>query len=494
MKKLSALLLAIILVASLFTAVLTAPAYAEETLSATCGTYYESLYERDMATIGYPDITSIVMTTGTIQNGLSVDFSGTKYIIKGTPMEADNRYFEFTVNFSDGNSLLQCFRIITSRGSRDASKQVTCKVGEAFSVNIYDGIGTLSGFSASWNGVKLETSGSALVLSGTPVETGTYTFSGSLVDANVVDVKFNLAVTVNVDAVKITKSPTPETCEEGGSALFISAAENYSLVEWRIVTADGNNCWRNETEIKSKFPGVQVDIYTGEDNREYLSLKTIPYSMNGFYVETKFTSKDKKSFELTQSHAALLTVERTNLEQAKINSNPANASLQPGQTTQLSVSATSPDGNTLKYQWYRNANPSTSGGTLIQGATSPSYTPLQEGGTVYYYCAVINTNGERSSVPSYSSVASVTYIEPAAEPEQPTPQAPAETPDTNAPASDTSGEQTQETESKKETESNRETERKAEKKDSSFILALGIVVAVALGCGTLIYLNLRKRG
>jgi hypothetical protein len=46
-------------------------------------------------------------------------------------------------------------------------------------------------------------------------------------------------------------------------------------------------------------------------------------------------------------------------------------------------------GNSLTYQWYSNAIPSNSGGILLNGATSSSYTPVYVGGTtLFYYCVV----------------------------------------------------------------------------------------------------------
>ncbi|NHM05596.1 hypothetical protein G4D82_00015 [Flavobacterium sp. CYK-4] len=57
-----------------------------------------------------------------------------------------------------------------------------------------------------------------------------------------------------------------------------------------------------------------------------------------------------------------------------------------GSVTPLSVTAV---GGSLIYQWYSNTAASNSGGTLISGATSSSYTPTYAGGiTQYYYCVV----------------------------------------------------------------------------------------------------------
>ncbi|MFV0376111.1 MAG: hypothetical protein ACK5JD_02275 [Mangrovibacterium sp.] len=64
---------------------------------------------------------------------------------------------------------------------------------------------------------------------------------------------------------------------------------------------------------------------------------------------------------------------------------------------------------TLGYQWYQNANPSNSGGTLISGATSSTYTPSSTTvGTLYYYCEVTGLCGV-----SYSEVSGAHVVNPA---------------------------------------------------------------------------------
>ena len=64
----------------------------------------------------------------------------------------------------------------------------------------------------------------------------------------------------------------------------------------------------------------------------------------------------------------------------------------------LSVSASSPNGSAITYQWYSNASASTAGGTAIGGATSSSYTPPSNVvGTLYYYVICTNNQGLTTS-------------------------------------------------------------------------------------------------
>jgi hypothetical protein len=66
-----------------------------------------------------------------------------------------------------------------------------------------------------------------------------------------------------------------------------------------------------------------------------------------------------------------------------------------GTSTALTVTAT---GTSITYQWYSNTTASNSGGSLISGATSASYTPpTNVAGTRYYYCYVTNSTTNQTS-------------------------------------------------------------------------------------------------
>ena len=68
------------------------------------------------------------------------------------------------------------------------------------------------------------------------------------------------------------------------------------------------------------------------------------------------------------------------------------------------------DGGKLSYQWYRNSDGSTSGGTMV-GTDSPSYTPdISAAGTYYYYCVITNTNSA-AYYPTATSVTDAVCIE-----------------------------------------------------------------------------------
>lgn len=58
----------------------------------------------------------------------------------------------------------------------------------------------------------------------------------------------------------------------------------------------------------------------------------------------------------------------------------------------LTVEATSSDGGTITYQWYKSQTNTNGGGTVIEGETENTFTPsTQEEGTMYYYAVAIST-------------------------------------------------------------------------------------------------------
>lgn len=83
-----------------------------------------------------------------------------------------------------------------------------------------------------------------------------------------------------------------------------------------------------------------------------------------------------------------------------------------GSTCTLHVEASVGDGGTVTYQWYSNNVDSNGGGTILEGATSDSYTvDTSAAGTTYYYVVAANNHGESIALGT-SSVQAVTVWEP----------------------------------------------------------------------------------
>ena len=125
--------------------------------------------------------------------------------------------------------------------------------------------------------------------------------------------------------------------------------------------------------------------------------------------------------------AKVIVNEAVNAKKPIITTSPADASYVRGSSVPtLSVVASSPDGGGLTYQWCSNTSKTNSGGTLIDGATSTSYTPPADtttatGKDYYFYVVVTNTiednhDGGAKTATANSSAATVTVKVNAASP------------------------------------------------------------------------------
>ena len=99
--------------------------------------------------------------------------------------------------------------------------------------------------------------------------------------------------------VTITKDPTGEVVEVGGSATFIARADNATEIIWRLVSPDTTITY-NASEAANYFIGLQV-YGLGTDT---LTLVNIPYSLNGYKAEAKFLGNGGPVF----SKGAVITV------------------------------------------------------------------------------------------------------------------------------------------------------------------------------------------
>ena len=87
------------------------------------------------------------------------------------------------------------------------------------------------------------------------------------------------------DLPKITKSPTDETVDEGGSCSFIGNYENAIWAVWHFVSPDGKTDYRYENAV-NVFTGLVIE---GGDV-SHLKLKNIPYSLNGWRVYCEYSN------------------------------------------------------------------------------------------------------------------------------------------------------------------------------------------------------------
>jgi len=220
--------------------------------------------------------------------------------------------------------------------------------------------------------------------------------------------------------IEITKPPYGETVTEGDDATFISRAEGYQGLIWMFVSPDGETVWENETAIDA-FPGLEL---AGVETEE-LHLISIPYSMNGWFIQTKFFDRNG-DYVITEP--AEVTVLQGVVPSPSIVSKSAGARLVPGESKTLFVEANSRMGDEIKYQWYRSYSAYRDSGEAILGATGPSYTPPEEIGQVFYFVGVWCIRGRDTSAPIYTPPVAIIYSEAAPTPAPAPSTAPAQAP------------------------------------------------------------------
>ena len=204
--------------------------------------------------------------------------------------------------------------------------------------------------------------------------------------------------------IKVTKSPTGESVNEGEGASFVARAENAATFSWGLYNPTTDE-YLTAKQAPGHFAGLGVEIL-GDATDTTLVLTSIPGALNGWYAEARFY---REGADTAFSNGARITVIGATPQTPTITEQPQGAQMQYGKTASLYVKAVAAGSNTLKYQWYRSDTNKNSGGTAISGATSNTYTPPETSGVSYYYVNVWATDGAKESTHVNSSVAAVQY-------------------------------------------------------------------------------------
>ena len=387
-KALSKILLIAVLVVCMSFAMPAMDAYALNLADMTVG------YDVGSIRVYYSDsLSSCVYSSGSLSPGLSLSYIPNDGVyLKGTPTGTGSYSATYTVTTAYGvESLTLNFRVVpaSSNIQGDAYLPVT-----------------------------------------TPTPSGTSQAAGSL--------------------PKITKHPTGETVEVGGTAKFIARADNATSHTWRLVSAD-TTCTYKASEGEYYFPGLKV---SGTES-EKLVLSNIPESLSGWCVECRFDNPNGASY----SNGARITVVKNETvatpaptpvptqapasnadaaqpdnnapaaddissgsgKTANITSQPQGAQVEKGKTVTLKTYATSPNNGEVSYQWYSASVNDVNAALPIGGATEPEYTVTPTEDVVYYWAAVWNTKEGVRSAAILTNAAAVSLIPEATPTPAPTP-------------------------------------------------------------------------
>ncbi|WP_310594203.1 LamG-like jellyroll fold domain-containing protein [Flavobacterium sp.] len=169
----------------------------------------------------------------------------------------------------------------------------------------------------------------------------------------------------------------------------------------QTVTVSGSNLTANISI--AALTGYQ---YSLDDVTFSSTLSIVPISgtvnTTTVYVRLTGVSSGTQSgnISLTSTGATTQTVAVTGTVNTvtAISAHPSTTAQSVCQGTALTALSVTASGTSLTYQWYSNTTASISGSTLITGATSASYTPVNSTPSdLYYYCVVTGTCGTVTS-------------------------------------------------------------------------------------------------
>ena len=202
----------------------------------------------------------------------------------------------------------------------------------------------------------------------------------------------------NENVLKVNQGNAKTVSVQYGGKTYTNGVKMESSTNITLkLTAESKVTFVFDTASK-KFKIDGTSYTTGKDGTYTITLAAGSYTI----------SKDNTSVALVA-----VDIQPTG-SSISISTQPKSADYVTGATVKpLTVVATL-DGYTLSYQWYKNTTNSNTGGTVISGATTDSYTPTlsSTAGTTYYYCVVTATKEGSETLTATSDVAAITVSEP----------------------------------------------------------------------------------
>ncbi len=176
----------------------------------------------------------------------------------------------------------------------------------------------------------------------------------------------------------ITEQPVNMTVNQGEHAVLSVTAS--------VIAGTLSYQWYSNT-INSSGGWPEI---AGETNPTY-TVSTSNPGTTYYYVDVVNTI-DTQIVTIFSDIVQVTVHAATNAEAPTITEQPMGATVNQGEDSNLSVSA-SVNSGTLSYQWYSNDTASNSGGTMIDVASGSSFAaPTDTAGETYYYVVITNTD------------------------------------------------------------------------------------------------------
>ena len=201
-------------------------------------------------------------------------------------------------------------------------------------------------------------------------------------------------------AVGVTAAPTSITFSEGDTTYQLPLVQGQQVYE-----------------VALPMRNVSIAVNGSEGDNIYINNQRVASgtAATGFTVDSAGETLVRVIVQNGDQEPVIYLLKLTLGEDyaPKITKQPASADYIVGETmVELSVEAkVQAQDATLSYQWFKNTENSTEGGTAIPNAVNAAYAPgkASEAGTYYYYCVVTSTAGE-GSLSTASEVAEITVI------------------------------------------------------------------------------------
>ena len=342
---------------------------------------------------------------------LGCEFNASDYIQIANNTSTSNLSFANTDNFSPltaANNLSVTAYDVDGDGRPDLTSLQQNSATFSINRNII-GLPVISSFTpTSGNtGTTITVTGTALTgatavtINGNPVTSFTVVSDTSITavvpSGSTGPVRVTTPGGTNVSSTNFTYNPTITTT---GTLTTFSKCSG-SVSSSQTFTVSGANLTANL--VVNAYSGLEYSL----DNSTYTSTISIAptsgtVASTSIYVRmtSASTSLTSGSISLTSTGATTKTVSVSGTLNSvtAISAHPSTTAQSVCQGTAFTALSVTASGTSLTYQWYSNTTASTTGSTLITGATSASYTPVNSTPSeLYYYCVVTGTCGTVTS-------------------------------------------------------------------------------------------------
>jgi len=282
-----------------------------------------------------------------------------------------------------------------------------------------------------------DAAGRVLGYNGTIMPSGNVAFSGMTIteNGNLKTQLSNIEDGADISAASIYANPAMGIFTGSGWATAVSRLPGFVSAEVTpehlipifskaVITLSQNTYDYDGT---AKKPGITKVELEGVELQETAHYEVVGYANNTAVGTARVTirgvgdlydSTARKNFTIIGDEPPTTPVDA---KEPVITTQPRDTTVvtgASGATHSLTVTAQSPDGGKLSYQWYGNTSARNTGGTLISGAAGASYAArIDAAGTFYYYVTVTNTignngDGGKKTASVTSDAATVTVEKP----------------------------------------------------------------------------------